>query len=106
MDLQACVELELEHFQADVISEPGAKTSTQLPKLLKEDRASVFVVEPTVRATGILAGEVPHAFALEFPAATTTETFAATAFSTALVSNAEDSAIPRLMLMTQGLLLF
>jgi hypothetical protein len=46
-----------DEFQADVILEPGAKTSTQEPKLLKYDFASVFVVDPTVMAEVAEAGE-------------------------------------------------
>jgi hypothetical protein len=34
--------------QAALIDEPGAKISTQLPKLEKEDRLSFVVVDPTV----------------------------------------------------------
>jgi hypothetical protein len=37
-------------FEADMILDPGAYTSTHDPMLLKEDFASVLVVEPTVTA--------------------------------------------------------
>jgi hypothetical protein len=44
-------------IHADVIELPGAKISTTEPKLEKEERASVEVVEPTVMASAVLAGE-------------------------------------------------
>ena len=47
----------LDETAAEMISEPGAQTSTQLPKLLKLDFASVLVVEPTVTAFAADAGE-------------------------------------------------
>ena len=56
-------------FQAEVMLEPGAKMSTQVPKLENEARASVLVVAPTVIAAATRAGEVLHALALELPAA-------------------------------------
>jgi hypothetical protein len=57
-------------FQAEVIDEPGAKRSRQVPMLENDDRASVIVVEPTVIALGTRAGEVLQALApLLFPAA-------------------------------------
>ena len=37
-------------YHAEVIDEPGAKMSRQVPMLEKDDRASVLVVEPTVMA--------------------------------------------------------
>ncbi len=43
--------------QADVIDEPGAKMSRQVPKLENDDRASAVVVEPTVIASATLAGD-------------------------------------------------
>ena len=55
---------------ADVIELPGAKISTTEPKLEKEERASVEVVEPTVMASGVLAGDEVEASVLLFPAAT------------------------------------
>ena len=58
-------------FHADVIEEPGAKMSRQVPMLENGDRASVLVVDPTVIAFGTRAGEELHAFApLSLPAAT------------------------------------
>ena len=44
-------------FHADVMPEPGANMSTQVPKLEKEDFASVLVVDPTVIAGPTRAGE-------------------------------------------------
>ena len=56
-------------FQDDVMLEPGAKMSTQVPKLENDERASVFVVAPTVFAEATRAGELLHALAFELPAA-------------------------------------
>ena len=47
----------LDELEAEMISDPGAYTSTQLPMLLKGDFASVLVVEPTVMASAADAGE-------------------------------------------------
>ena len=44
-------------YQADVIEEPGAKMSRQVPKFENDERASVSVVEPTVIAFAARAGE-------------------------------------------------
>ena len=55
---------------ADVMLEPGAKISTQVPKFENEDRESLLVVEPTVRAFVTRLGDELHASALLFPAAT------------------------------------
>lgn len=46
----------------DVISEPGAKMSTQDPQLEYDARVSVLVVAPTVIALAAEAGDVLHAF--------------------------------------------
>ena len=70
-------------LQDDVMPDPGAYTSTHEPKLLKDDCASVYVVEPTVMANGSEAGELPQASELSFPAATTMTTPAFTAAATA-----------------------
>jgi hypothetical protein len=43
--------------------------SRHVPKLEKDDRASVLVVAPTVFAAATRAGEVVHASVFEFPAA-------------------------------------
>ena len=42
----------LDVYHADVMLEPGAKMSTQVPKFENDERASVLVVEPTVIAVG------------------------------------------------------
>jgi hypothetical protein len=56
--------------QAEVIAEPGAKMSTQVPMFEKLERASVRSVEPTVMASGVRAGLVLQALApLSLPAA-------------------------------------
>ena len=44
-------------YQDDRMLEPGPKMSTQVPKFEKLERASVFVVEPTVMAEAARAGE-------------------------------------------------
>jgi hypothetical protein len=56
-------------FQAEVMLDPGAKRSTQVPKFENEDRASVVVVEPTVSAAATRAGDALQALALLLPAA-------------------------------------
>ena len=56
-------------FQDEVMLDPGAKMSTQVPKLENDERASLLVVEPTVFAEATRAGELLHALALELPAA-------------------------------------
>lgn len=67
-----------EPIHAEVMLEPGAKTSTHEPKFENDDRASADVVAPTVIATGSPAGDVRHALLFEFPAATTNMTPSAT----------------------------
>ena len=54
---------------ADVMLDPGAKMSTTLPKLEKDDRASVLVLEPTVIAALTRAGDEFDALVFELPAA-------------------------------------
>ena len=56
-------------FQDEVMLEPGAKMSRQVPKLENDERASVLVVEPTVIAFATRAGDVVHASVLLLPAA-------------------------------------
>src|SRR5689334_15112675 len=92
-------------FQAEVTLTPGAKMSTQVPKLENEARASVFMVAPTVRASGVRAGEVPQASALSLPAATPKTTPAATARRTASSSDWL-AGPPRLMFATAGRIRF
>ena len=53
-------------IQAEVMLLPGAKISTQVPQLEKDDRASLLVVDPTVMAAEAEAGEAPHASAFSF----------------------------------------
>jgi hypothetical protein len=43
--------------QADRIELPGAKRSTQVPKFENDERASLLVVDPVVRAGPTRAGE-------------------------------------------------
>lgn len=63
-----------------IISEPGAKMSTQEPKLDHDDRESRIVVAPTVTAEGERPGDFPHASFPSFPAATVTWTPASVSF--------------------------
>src|SRR5688572_19180468 len=56
--------------QADVMLDPGANRSTQVPKLENDDRASLLVELPTVSACETREGELEQAFALLLPAAT------------------------------------
>ncbi len=61
---------ELLPIQEDVMLEPGANRSRQLPMLEKLERASVLVVEPTVSPAATRLGELLQAFApLSLPAA-------------------------------------
>jgi hypothetical protein len=53
--LRVAVEVALV-FQVERMELPGAKISTRVPKLEKDERASVLVVEPTVIAVGSRAG--------------------------------------------------
>jgi hypothetical protein len=96
------LEAVFELYHADKILDPGAKTLTQVPWLLKDDSASWLVVEPTVITAGSDAGEELQALALSFPAATTTTTPAATALAAAAFRVA-DLSPPKLMFMTQRL---
>src|SRR5688572_3193411 len=83
-------------FDADVMAEPGANRSTQVPKFENDARASVLVEAPAVRARGTRAGEPLQALALELPAATANVTPAVMALLTAL-SRAVEAPPPRLM---------
>jgi hypothetical protein len=49
-------------FHDEVMLLPGAKMSTHVPKFENEERASVVVVEPTVIALAVRAGETLQAF--------------------------------------------
>src|SRR5689334_17283432 len=57
--------------KSDLISTPGAKMSTQVPKLEKDARRSDRSVAPTVMAAGSRAGDSLHASWLSLPAAAT-----------------------------------
>jgi hypothetical protein len=57
--------------QDDVMRDPGAKISTQDPKLENDDITSFLSVEPTVMASRTRAGEVVQAVVELFPAART-----------------------------------
>ena len=89
-----------DEFQADVISEPGAYTSTHVPQLLKLDFSSSIVEEPTVMAEVVDAGEYEHASSLVFPAATTTTTPFVSASDTATLNISLYPKLPRLILTT------
>ena len=78
-----------EELHADLMLEPGANMSTQLPWLLNDDSMSELVVEPTVIAVDSDAGDFVHASTLSFPAATTTTIPASTAFFTAVFRELE-----------------
>lgn len=67
--LMVLVDVSVSH-QSDVMFTPGANQSSHEPKFENEARESVFVVAPIVMASATLAGEVPQASALSFPAAT------------------------------------
>ena len=88
---------------ADVMLDPGAKMSTTLPKLEKDDRASLIVLEPTVIAEPTRAGEELLAFVFELPAAIAYVTPDAIELLTAVSSDVETPP-PRLMLATAGLM--
>jgi hypothetical protein len=88
-------------IQAEVMLEPGAKISKQVPIFEKEDRASAVVVDPTVIALTARAGEELHALTLLFPAATAITTPSLITFCTAK-SSAALAPPPRLILATAG----
>jgi hypothetical protein len=88
-------------IQDEVMAEPGAKMSRQVPVFEKEDLASVMVVEPTVIALAARAGEELQALALLFPAATAITTPSLITFCTA-ASSAALAPPPRLMFATAG----
>ncbi len=56
-------------FQAEVIDEPGAKMSRQVPQFDSLRRVSLSNSEPTVIASATLAGEMPQASEFPLPAA-------------------------------------
>ena len=71
------------------------------PQFEKDDRASVDVVAPTVRAAGELAGEYLHASSFELPAAATNVTPSAMTRAAAELTENEYPP-PRLMFATAG----
>merc|ERR1719221_1659048 len=85
---------------------PGAKMVMQEPKLLKLERASVEVEEPTLIALGTYAKVNEHASPLLFPAATVTVTPWLTTASTASSDPTEIPPMPKLMVKTAGLMTF
>ena len=84
---------------APTMDSPGAKRSTQEPKLENQARESDWVEAPTVNADGSRAGETSHAFCASLPAATATMNPSAVSWATAL-SRVEDALPPRLKLTT------
>jgi len=88
---------------AEVMLDPGAKMSTTLPTLEKDDRASLIVLDPTVMASLTRAGDDVLAFAFELPAAIAYVTPDAIELRTA-VSSAVEAPPPRLMFATAGLM--
>src|SRR2546423_9634004 len=92
-------------FQDEVMLEPGAKISRQVPTLENDERASVLVVEPTVIAAATRAGDCVQASVLLLPAAIEYVTPELIELLTA-VSSADDAPPPRLILATAGLMWF
>jgi hypothetical protein len=86
--------------RAEIMSTPGAKISTHVPKLEKDALESSSPVAPTVIAFKAEAGDVPQASLSEFPAAMTMTTPAATALSTALFKDLTLDSTPRLRFAT------
>merc|ERR1719401_121168 len=83
-----------------VATKAGEKLQASL--LLKDERASRLVVEPTVMAVATKAGEKLQASLLLLPAATTTTTPASVAAPIEAVYDGSAPLPPRLMLMTAG----
>ena len=63
--------------EAETTSLPGFQMFAQLPKVLKDDRTSIDVVESRVMADGTKVGENLQETLLLFPPATTTKCTAA-----------------------------
>merc|ERR1719221_216545 len=85
---------------------PGAKMVMQEPKLLKLERASVEVEEPTLIALGTYAKVKSHASPLLLLAATVTVTPTLTIASTAASDPAATPPLPKLMVQTAGIMAF
>ena len=90
-----------ESYHADVMDEPGANTSTHVPKFEKDDRESLDAVAPTVIAEDSLAGDRTHASVFSLPAATAKTMPSATPRATAAFM-VHDAGPPRLMFATAG----
>mmetsp|Transcript_16364 Transcript_16364/g.41159 ORF Transcript_16364/g.41159 Transcript_16364/m.41159 type:complete len:232 (-) Transcript_16364:30-725(-) len=92
-------------FRADWMRDPGAKMSTQGPKLLQEGLLSNSSIAPTVITSGMYAGAYPQASLPLLAAATTTGMPALTARSTTVCMNMVVSSRfpPELALMIAGL---
>src|SRR2546422_7828791 len=75
--------------QSDLMADPGAYASTQIPQFEYDAFASVFSEAATVNTPLAPAGDELHASALSFPAATARNTPAFQRFMTALLSAAE-----------------
>ena len=92
-------------IHVDVMLDPGAYTSTQLPKFENDDFASLIVDDATVVAAPALDGEKLHALALLLPAATAMNTPAFDRLVVAVLSD-EEKPPPSDMLATAGLMWF
>src|SRR6185295_13032192 len=88
-------------YQSETMPEPGANTSTQVPTLEYEARASVRSLAATVSAAAARAGDCVHASTLSLPAATETVTPSSTSAVIA-ASRLLLVAPPRLRLATAG----
>src|SRR3989442_5278800 len=74
--------------QSDLIADPGAYASTQVPQFEYDAFASVFSEAATVNTPLAPAGDALHAAAASFPAATAPNTTAVPRFLAARVSAA------------------
>src|SRR5437879_13659439 len=75
--------------QSDLIADPGAYASTQVPQFEYDAFASVFSEAATVNTPLAPAGDELHASASSFPAATARNTPEFQRFVTAVLSAAE-----------------
>ena len=92
-------------YHAETMAEPGAKMSTQLPKLENDARASLLVVAPTVIASPTRAGEEFARVGVGVAGGDRVGDPGGDRVATA-VSSALDAPPPRLMLATAGLTRF
>src|SRR2546427_13257534 len=88
--------------QSDLMADPGAYASTQIPQFEYDAFASVFSEAATVNTPLAPAGDELHASALSFPAATARNTPEFQRFVTAVLSAAQPPP-PSDMLATAGL---